>query len=265
MLCTTGFANPGSGEPAIQVSPVRIDDMELFHVRGIKAFPAEDRAKAIEERIKKIAADPAVKIESITAVESEHSTDLVADGRPIMSIFDVDASLDMIPRQILAKTYIAKLRTSIQKYRQDRTLESIARGAGYSLLATIGFIVALVVLRKLYRKMYSLLESRYKTRIHALHIQSLEFVQAGRIWAGVTGILQAIRLILLLMIFYVYFHLVMGFFPWTRLLAANLLNYILMPIDDRKRNTEADPESDLRCDPDLPCHFEVHEARICGH
>ena len=221
---------PEAGEAAIHLSPIRIDDVTLFYVRGTKAFPSEVRAEAIEERIKKIAADPDVKIESITAVESEHSTDLIADNRSIMSIFDADASLEGIPRQVLAKTYIAKLRTSIQKYRQDRSPESIIRGVGYSLLATIGLIVALVVLRKLYTKMYSILENRYKSRIHALHIQSLEFVHAERIWKAVTGTLQAIRLILLLMIFYVYFHLVMGFFPWTRLLAANMLNYVLMPV-----------------------------------
>ena len=222
---------PKSGEPAVRVAPVRIDDMTLFHVRGIEAFPAEDRAKAIGERIKEIASDPAVKIESITAVEAEFSTDLVADGRRIMSVFDADASFEGVPRQVVAKAVIAKLRTSIQKYRQDRTPESIARGAGYSLLATIGFIVALVLLRKLYRKTYSILESRYKSRIGALHIQSLEFVQAERIWTAVTGALQGIRLVLLLVVFYVYFHLVMGFFPWTRLLAANLFNYVLMPLE----------------------------------
>jgi small-conductance mechanosensitive channel len=101
---------------------------------------------------------------------------------------------------------------------------------GYSLLVTIGFIAALFVLGKMYRRLYSLLESRYKSRVHALHIQSLEFVRAEKIWTAITGTLQTIRLILALIIFYVCFHLVLGFFPWTRLLAANLLNYVLMPI-----------------------------------
>jgi len=55
-------------------------------------------------------------------------------------------------------------------------------------------------------------------------------VRVERVWAAVTGALKTIRLIVILIIFYVCFHLVLGFFPWTRLLAANLLNYVMKPV-----------------------------------
>jgi small-conductance mechanosensitive channel len=219
-----------SEEPATQVSPVRIDDMVLFHVRGIKAFPAKDRAEAIEERIKKIASDRAVKTDSITSVESEISTDIVADGRPIMSIFDVDAALDGVSRQVLAKAYIAKLRTSIEKYRKDRSKESLVKNALFALLATVIFIVSLKLLLWLLRKLNALVEARYKAKIHALHIQSLEFIHAERIWATLTGTVKVIRLVLTFVLLYFYLDVVLSLFPWTRLLAANLLDYALVPL-----------------------------------
>ena len=229
-LAQSGQQITSSEEPDTKVAPIRIDDMVLFYVRGIKAFPAGDRAEAIEERIKKLAADPAVEIDSITSVESKMSTDLVADGRPIMSIFDVDASLEGVPRQILAKAYITKLRTSIEKYRKDRITESLIKNALFALLATVIFIVSLKLLLWLLRKLNAVIESRYKAKIHALHIQSLEFIHAERIWTTLTGAVKVIRLVLTFVLLYFYLHVVLSLFPWTRLLAANLLGYALVPL-----------------------------------
>jgi small-conductance mechanosensitive channel len=204
--------------------------MTLFSVRGIQSFPAEQRAGAIADRIRKVAADRSISVASLTIVETEHSTDIMAGDKQIVSVYDADAAIDRISRQVLARAFLARSRSSIEKYRRDRAPESLARGAGYSLLVTVGFIAALFVLRKMYRGLYAILESRYKSRVHALHIQSLEFVRAERLWTAVTGTLQTIRLILILIMFYVCFHLVLGFFPWTRLLAANLLDYVMKPV-----------------------------------
>jgi small-conductance mechanosensitive channel len=236
VLTGQGFAAPSGpalaipSEQAMETAPVVIDDMTLFSVRGVQAFPAEDRAGAIADRIGKIASDRNIPSASLTIVEAEYSSDIMAGEVKLVSIHDADAAADRISRQVLAKVYLAKIQSSIEKYRSERSAESLARGAGYALLVMIGLIVALFVFGKMYRRLYSLLESRYKSRVHALHIQSLEFVRAERIWTALTGILRAIRLILVLIIFYVCLHLVLGFFPWTRLLAAHLLDYIMKPV-----------------------------------
>jgi len=217
-------------EQAIETAPVIIDDMTLFSVRGIQAFPAEVRAAAIADRIRKIASDRSIPAASLTIAEAEYSTDIVAGEVKLVSIYDADAAVDRISRQVIARVYLAKIRSSVEKYRSDRSPESLARGAGYALVVTIGLIVVLFVLGKMYRRLYSLLESRYKSRVHALHIQSLEFVRAERIWTALTGVLRVIRFILLLIIFYACLHLVLGFFPWTRLFAAHLLDYVMKPV-----------------------------------
>jgi len=217
-------------EQAMETAPVVIDDMTLFSVRGIQSFPAEERANAIEDKIRKLAADRSIPVASLAISETDFSTDIMAGDKRIVSVYDADAAVDRISRQVLARAYLAKLRTSIEKYRQDRSPESLARGAGYSLLVTIGFIAALFVLGKMYRGLYALLENRYKSRIGALHIQSLEFVRAERIWMALTGILRAIRFILAFITFYVCLQLVLGFFPWTRLLAADLQDYVMKPV-----------------------------------
>jgi small-conductance mechanosensitive channel len=236
-LCGTGkiFAQTAPApdvprEQAVDRAPVVIDDMTLFSLRGVQAYPAEDRVKAVADRIRKVAADRSISTASLVIVESEHSSDIMAGQERLVSIFDVDAAADGVSRQVLARVCLAKIKSSIEKYRKDRSPENLARGAGYSLLVIIGLVAALFLLRHLYRKLYSVLEGRYKSRVHALHIQSLEFVRVERVWTTLTGALKTIRLILILIVFYVCLHLILGFFPWTRLLAANLLDYVMKPV-----------------------------------
>jgi small-conductance mechanosensitive channel len=236
VLTGQGFAaqaEPPAAVPselAMETAPVVIDDMTLFSVRGMQAFPAEERANAIADRIRKIAADRSIPVASLAIAETEYSTDIMAGDKRIVSVYDADAAIDRISRQVLAMAYLAKLRTTIEKYRSDRSPELLARGAGYSLLVVIGLIAALFVLGKMYRGLYSFLESRYKSRVRAFHIQSLEFVRAERIWTALTGILRTIRFILAFIICYVCLQLVLGFFPWTRLLAADLQVYVMKPV-----------------------------------
>jgi small-conductance mechanosensitive channel len=219
-----------------ETAPVILDDFLLFRVRGTKGFPAEERAGRILERIKKIADDPHIRTDSIEAVESEHSTDIMAEGREIVSVFDADASLEGIPRQVLAKAYVIKLREAIDAYRLDRSPKSIMRGLEYSLLATVLVIVVFFICVRLYRKVYSMLEGRYKTKISSLHIKTFEILHAETVWSILTYSLKSVRLILVLLIIYFYLHFVLRFFPWTRPFAAHLLDYVLMPVLDIGRS-----------------------------
>jgi small-conductance mechanosensitive channel len=222
---------PGaSQEQAMATAQVTVDDMTLFPVRGTQAIPAEERASAIADRIRKVAADKNIPAASLTAVDAEYSTDIMAGNLRLVSIYDADAVIERAPRQVLARSYLLKIQAAIEQYRRLRTPESLARAAGYSLLAIIGLIVALVALRKFYRRLYSILEDRYKSRVRALQIQSLQFVRAERIWTTITGTLRTIRLILIVIMCYLCFNLVLDFFPWTRLLAAHLLSHVMKPV-----------------------------------
>jgi small-conductance mechanosensitive channel len=162
--------------------------------------------------------------------ESENSTDIIAGNQRLVSVFDADAAIDRISRQVLARIYLARIKSSIEGYRRDRRPGNLVRDAGYSLIAIIVLIGALFVIRQLYRKLYSILERRYKSRVQALRIQSLEFVRAESVWTALTGTLRTIHLILALIMFYICFHLVLGFFPWTRTSAAHLLGFVMRPL-----------------------------------
>jgi small-conductance mechanosensitive channel len=224
---------PAAGrDDIVQTAPVRIDGAALFPVRGISAHPAEDRADAIATRIIALAEDPAVKADSVVAVESDHSTDIMAGDRFIMSVFDVDAELDRVPRQVLAKAYAAKIRMTIESYRRDRGSRSIVRGAAVAAGASLALIALILLIRWGFRKLIVLVENRFTTRIRELQAKSHDIVRTEWIWTVLRSALRTTRIILVLILVFFYLGFVLTLFPWTRAYAVPLVVMVLGPLRD---------------------------------
>jgi small-conductance mechanosensitive channel len=223
--------NPAADrEAAVQTAPVRIDGAVLFPVRGVAAHPARERAAAIAGRIIALADDPAVKTDSLVAVESDNSTDIMAGDRFIMSIYDADAELDKVPRKVLAKAYVMTIRTTIEAYRRDRGSRSIVWGAATAAGASLALIALIVLMARGYRRLISMIEARFTTRIRDLQAKSHDIVRTEWIWTILRGSLRTVRIILVLFIIFSYIELVLSLFPWTRSFAIPLLELVISPL-----------------------------------
>jgi len=217
-------------EQEFDTARIMIDDYFVLRVRGIKAYPAKRRAREIAANIKKIATNRQIKTESIVVVESELASYIMAGEERILAVLDVDASMEQVDRKVLAQAYVSKVREAIEKYRHARDPDRLLKAALYAVLLTVALIGVLFLLKILYRKLSSFLESKYKKKIQTLQIQSLEIVKAERIWTILTSALRAIRLTLIIVLLYAYFNSVLSLFPWTRLLAYNLATYVFSPL-----------------------------------
>ena len=217
-------------ERVVQTAPVRIDGAVLFMVRGVTAYPARERAAAIADRIIALADGPAMKADSVVAIESDHSTDIMGGDRLIMSVLDADAELERVPRQVLAKAYVEKIRMGIEAYRRDRRSGSILRGAGTALGATLGLLALILLIGWGFRRLIAFAEKRFTARIRELQALSHDIVRTEWIWAIVRGILRTARLIIVLFIVFLYIDLVLSLFPWTRTYAVPLLDLVLTPL-----------------------------------
>ena len=229
--------NPAAGTEAVQTATVRVDGVALFPVRGIAAHPARDRAAAITGRIIALADDPAVKIGTIVPVESDHSTDIMAGDRFIMSIFDVDAELDKVPRQVLAKAYVTRIRATVEAYRRDRGSRSILLAASTALGATLGLVALILLVRGGFRRLIALVEERFTARIRELQAKSHDIVRTEWIWAIFKGVLRTARIIIVLLIGLLYIDLVLSagvkdHSPGRRL---HFINHCFYPIFNRER------------------------------
>jgi small-conductance mechanosensitive channel len=228
-------AGPESAETflsnaSVETAPVIIDHQPIFSVRGITAFPAEERARLVTDRIKEIASDPAIPATTVSIEETDSSTNLVAGKKLIMRIFDADGVLEGITRQLLAEVYVKKVQDAILAYRTARTPENIIRGVVYSVIATIILITAIFMVLKLFRKWITRIESTSKEKFKTLDTTLSGILGAEGIWALIEDIIKTVRTIIVIVLIYIYLHEVLSFFPWSRRFALTLLDYIINPL-----------------------------------
>jgi len=216
-------------ETAFATATVELDGVVLFKVRGTTSFPAEQRALAIQERIVTAARDADVRPEAVRMVESEVTTDIMAGDHFIMSVFDADARLEGLGRQQLAGTHSRGVRQAIERYRQDRSPESLMRDTVTAVIATAVLIVAVWLGFWLSRRAERAIEARYKARIQGLTIRSFELIHAEQIWGGLTRAVRMLRLLAALVMLFAYLKFVLDLFPETRPVGIQLAHWVIDP------------------------------------
>ncbi len=215
------------GEP---MARVEVDGGILFYVAGIKAFPAEKRAHLIADRIRKVASDPTLSETMLRSVDATDRSKILMGDHPVMSVFDGDAAIEGVSRKILAEVYQAKILEAVQAYRGDRSPERLVRAALYAFGASVVLLAALWLGRKIFRRIDAGMEELYRSKIHALEIQSFEIVRAEQIWAVLRGLSRWSWIVFVLLLAYLYLNFVLGLFPWTRVLAGYLFGLLVNPL-----------------------------------
>ncbi|MFA6989462.1 MAG: mechanosensitive ion channel domain-containing protein [Candidatus Gastranaerophilaceae bacterium] len=222
---------PSFSENIKNASPVKLGDKDVIYIKiGVGSFSALNRAASASKKLEKIAKDPYYDINSITLSENENSTDIVADDIIILTVSQKDAQIDKKPRQFLAREDLRIIRQSIKEYREQYSAKSIILGTIYTVIATIGLIVLLVLLNFLYRKIIQKFETYKKEEIEAVYLQDLKLLSKEKIafWSR-TG-LNLLRILTIFALICSYLILVLSLYPWTFPLASKLINSFLTMI-----------------------------------
>jgi hypothetical protein len=227
-----GSATDPSGIDAVEYerAPVILDGNVLFQVRGLPAYPAAERAKAIRQRIEEIAADRSVASDSLRVVDMEDRTRIMAGDHLVAGFVDADAAVEGVSRQLLAERVLIKIKAAIASYRNDRSPRVLLINTAYALGATVLLAIVLLVVRRTFRKLDAVAEGRLKARIEAFETQSHKIVQARQLRQALQGILKGLHVFALLVLGYLYLHFVFFLYPWTRPLAARLFTILLDPL-----------------------------------
>jgi len=224
-------ATPESAQPVVpERADVTLDGRALFPVRGTSSFPAEKRAQEIGDRIRAIAADPSIRTDSLRVVEDEDRSRILAGERFVIAVFDADAEIEGISRQILTEVYQRRITEAIAAYRSDRTPHVLLTHALYALAATLALTVILFAIRHGDRWLGARASRVLGERLDKLEKESVHLIQARQLWQGLHGALKALKFLLVLVVFYLYLNYVLELFPWTRSTSRGLLDLVLDPL-----------------------------------
>ena len=216
----------------IDSAPVIVNGDILFEVIGNRAYPARQRADRISDTIEDLAADDTVDSENIKSKKMTDRNEIVYGDRLIFSVFGLDAiHQGSDNRQIMAETFVTKIREGIKAYRSARTPEALRKNIIHAVLRTLALVITLFSFIWLSRRMDKMFEKMFKRRMKKLEARSMRVVQTEQVWRIVHGIINLLRTMVVLSLVYVFINFVLKLFPWTRYIAQRLLQLVIDPLE----------------------------------
>jgi small-conductance mechanosensitive channel len=217
-------------EVVTATAPVMLDGATIFRVRGISSYSAERRAGEIAGRIKALASDRAFPVDSVTVKDTTVATFILGGGRRLFGVFDADAAVEGLTRQVLAEAYRTRVVEAMTQFRRDREAAALREDLARAAAATLGFVLLIALGRPVLRRVRALVDARYRTRVHDVQFHTIDIMRGEQLWNAVQNAVRGIATIITLAAGYAYVDYVLLLFPWTRALGNSLASMLLQPL-----------------------------------
>jgi small-conductance mechanosensitive channel len=198
--------------------------------KGVGSFSATDRASAIQSKVEKLSEDHTFDTDKLTVQDQESNSDIVAGDIVIASLRKDDLGKSGAKDvHALAEIVVNNIRLAIKEDRHLKSPKEFLRGALYAVALTLALGLLLFLLSLAFQRVYALIRRGEGGFIPSFRIQSFEILTSKRFAEVLIWLAQAARVLLSLVIFYVYIPLVLSFFPETSNFAPKLYGYIENP------------------------------------
>lgn len=213
-------------------SPIALGGINVICLsQGIGAITQSERAQLVQQRLDDLSKDVSFDPNSIVVSKPDPESVEISGGTAvILSLKDGDVDGLVNEDLLIYGTEVAqRMRASITADRLIRRPQAIIVGIMKSLGATLALILLLFVFKKGFAQLHIRLAASKGRFIRSIKIQTFEILNASRILAFLHWLLNFLRFVLILLALYVYFPLVLSFFPWTMGWSDKLLSYIITP------------------------------------
>ena len=209
---------------------VRLDGRPVVALRGFAGYTAQERAKAMQDRIVEFARQRDVPVSSLQLVDTLRGTEIRAGSQPLVTITDADAALEGLSRPLLASAVLDVLATSVESWREQRSPRRLLRHAGYTVGATLLLALAIRLLTVAFRRLRTVVRARGGKHVPSLRIGSFEVLNAERLRRTAESAVGLVGWLAFLGAGYLYLQFVLPLFPWTRPVGARLLQLVTEPL-----------------------------------
>jgi small-conductance mechanosensitive channel len=214
----------------LDAADVVVDGHAIVAVRGIAGLPAEERARAIADRIMAVAADENIAPGDVGVTAKADHTELTAGGKLLLALFDADAEIEGVSRQVLAYATQLRLQSALTNYRFDRSPRVLAINSVYAAGAIALSAALWFGFRRGFHSLDRMVVQHLRDHLKALEAQSARFVKAQQLARFVRGLLRLLHTTLLALTAYISLNFVLGLYPWTRPFAVWLFGLVLDPL-----------------------------------
>ncbi len=222
-------ANVGTNVSKPKGYPVVPFKDTLFYVYNkVGSFSAENRAKAITEKIKSLYENDVFTPDSLRIIPSDISVDIVYKGDLIlMSVLNADAALENKSTKEIAVRNLNAIKRAV--IYQNENYSQLPKRLGYTalLIFIIGLVLYLVSKVFNWIKLYILKNSdRY---FKGIKYSNINLIAAHKEQFLIMRLFGFVKIIALIFIVYLSLPVLFSIFPATEVYTTTLLRWILTP------------------------------------
>jgi small-conductance mechanosensitive channel len=235
VMFASGLARPLVGQAdtvrAPAGTPVVYRSDTLFHIQTrLGPFSPAERARAVSDRLARVAGDPLLSRDSVHALNEDGATAIAVGDVILTTVTEADAVAAGLSRDSLAAEHLAAITRAIRGHSVWAIIKTLLLGLLWAVIATAVLVLAIKLLNRLFPKLYALLERWRSTRIPTLRIQRLVLLSSSRMTDLLLVAAKVLRVGLVVVLLFWYVPLLFSFFPWTQGVADSLFAYILAPL-----------------------------------
>jgi small-conductance mechanosensitive channel len=196
--------------------PVVIDGDTLFQFyENLGPFKPEVRAAETQSRLNILFKKNNVVVDSFNIYFQNHFYMLRYKSQVLLSITESDSKYLNRKSDELAEEYLALLKDSFLEYSLKYSEETILTGLGISLGIFIFSLILLLVLKKIFPKIYVFIESLESKLFKSITIKQIEILTAENLIIFFLALAKLLRLFVTLLIIYITIEQILGILPWT--------------------------------------------------
>ena len=210
--------------------PVMFRGRELFRLyASFGSLTAEERAELVSRRLAILSRDFRFDPAKVRVVHRENLSEFVSGDTVIGVVSDADAAAVRRDRREFAELVWQAVQRTVLETREEFTWKSVARGAAWSAVATLGLVVVLWGLRRSSRGARRLARRLAGRYIPGVRVQKAEIVSAARIAELLASAVRLSALVAGVLAVFVWAEVVASLLPWTSPYARALYGYITQP------------------------------------
>lgn len=211
--------------------PVILNDQTLFKIQApTGSFSPEERAETITNRLEKFAEDNLLPIDSIKIENQANITSIIAEDKILATLTDEDGNAARKSRQALAEEYLEIIKTSINQFREERTLIARIFSLVWTVIATLSLLLIFKLMDLIFPRIFRLLDTWKDTVIPSLRIQNVNLITSTQVTDTLIATIKLVRVVLVLLILFLYIPFILSFFPLTRKISGQIFDYIIKAI-----------------------------------
>lgn len=212
------------------ISPVVIDGVKLFSVRGTTALPAKQRASVVQGRLIAVAEISDETSVTIALKSGNLGYNIFVDGQLVTITTAADADYEQVDIFVLASIQSDAIEKAVLSYRASRTDEARVQSAYVVLAWTGGFAIMILILLRLRKSIPRRVERFVDKKFSDVQAATKDVVKSHAVAALARYFVQFLILVIIFVSFYYYLSLVLLSFAETKPFAQLLITHVTAPV-----------------------------------